>query len=44
MSLQNLLDKDYSEPGSLAIRDYAGRMVYLKEPGFNGVFGVEARF
>ncbi len=44
LAIQNLLNKAYSEPGSLAIRDYAGNITYLQDTGFNAVLGFDARF
>jgi iron complex outermembrane receptor protein len=44
MSIQNLFNTAYSEPGSLAIRDYGGSVTYVEETGFNAVFGFDARF
>ncbi|MCR4413974.1 MAG: TonB-dependent receptor, partial [Thermoguttaceae bacterium] len=42
--LENLLDREYAEPGSLAFIDRNGRIGFIKEPGFTALVGIEGRF
>jgi outer membrane receptor protein involved in Fe transport len=44
VDLDNLLDRYYAEPGSLAIIGPAGLPVFVPEPGFTAIFGLDARF
>ncbi|MBN2023720.1 MAG: TonB-dependent receptor [Pirellulales bacterium] len=44
LSLENLLDTYYSEPGSVAIMNSAGRPVFMPEPGFSVLFGIDGKF
>lgn len=43
LNMENLLNRDYSEPGSLAYVDRSGKVTFIKEPGFMALLGVEAR-
>jgi outer membrane receptor protein involved in Fe transport len=44
LDLENLLNRYYSEPDSLAIMSPSGLPVYVPEAGFSALMGVEARF
>lgn len=44
MEIQNLFNRYYTEPGSLAIIGPNGLPTYLPEPGITAIFGVSARF
>ena len=43
-AVENLFDKYYAEPGSLAIIGPYGMPVYMPEPGVTLNLGVEAKF
>lgn len=44
LDLQNLLNTDYAEPGSLFYMDQSGKITTIKEPGFTALLGVDSRF
>ena len=44
VSLENLLNRSYIEPGSLAIVNAQGVPAFVREPGFTALLGMEARF
>jgi outer membrane receptor protein involved in Fe transport len=44
LDLENLFNKLYSEPDSLAIIGPGGIPTFLKEPGFSALVGLDARF
>jgi iron complex outermembrane recepter protein len=44
LSLENLLNRDYYEPGSLVILNPAGIPTFIREPGMSVVLGVDGRF
>ncbi|MCE5266516.1 MAG: TonB-dependent receptor [Planctomycetaceae bacterium] len=44
LALENLLNRDYYEPGSLVYLNSAGVPTFLREPGFSAILGVEAKF
>jgi outer membrane receptor protein involved in Fe transport len=44
LSIENLLNRDYTEPGSLVIADASGVPTYVKEPGISAILGVDASF
>ncbi|MEN6459425.1 MAG: TonB-dependent receptor [Thermoguttaceae bacterium] len=44
LSLENLLDRDYYEAGSLVYLNAAGVPTFIREPGFTAIFGVDAKF
>ena len=44
LSLENLLNVNYYEPGSLVILNSAGIPTFIREPGFSAILGVDGRF
>jgi len=44
LTLENLLNTDYYEPGSLVILNSAGIPTFIREPGFSAILGVDGRF
>lgn len=44
LTLENLLNADYYEPGSLVILNSAGQPTFIREPGFSAILGVDGRF
>jgi iron complex outermembrane recepter protein len=44
LSLENLLNRDYYEPGSLVILNPSGIPTFIREPGFSAILGVDGRF
>jgi len=44
LALENLLNRDYYEPGSLVILDPSGTPTFIREPGFSAILGVDGRF
>ncbi|MEI8372290.1 MAG: hypothetical protein WCJ35_05560 [Planctomycetota bacterium] len=44
MALENLFNRSYVEPGSLAIINQQGVPAFVREPGFTALLGMEARF
>jgi outer membrane receptor protein involved in Fe transport len=44
LDLENLLNRYYSEPDSLAVIGPSGSPVFIPEPGFSALLGIEARF
>ena len=44
LSLENLLNRDYYEPGSVVMLNQNGVPTFIKEPGFTAVLGVDYHF
>lgn len=44
LSLENLLNTNYYEPGSLVIIGPGGTPTFIREPGFSAILGVDGRF
>jgi len=44
LALENLLNRDYYEPGSLVYLNSAGVVTHISEPGFTAMLGLDARF
>jgi len=44
LDIENLLNRAYTEPGSLAIIGPNGLATFVEEPGISALMGVEARF
>ena len=44
LSLENLLNRDYYEPGSVVMLNQNGVPSFIKEPGFTAVLGVDYHF
>jgi outer membrane receptor protein involved in Fe transport len=44
LSLENLLNTYYYEPGSLVILNQAGIPAFIPEPGFSAILGLDGRF
>jgi len=44
LALENLLNRDYYEPGSLVILNPAGIPTFIREPGFSAILGLDGRF
>ena len=44
LALENLLNRDYFEPGSLVILNPSGVPTFIREPGFSAILGVDGRF
>jgi iron complex outermembrane recepter protein len=44
LSLENLLNTDYYEPGSLVILNSAGVPTFIREPGFSAILGIDGKF
>jgi outer membrane receptor protein involved in Fe transport len=44
LTLENLLNTDYYEPGSLVILNSAGVPTFIREPGFSAILGLDGRF
>ncbi len=44
MAIENLFDRDYSEPGSLAIIGANGLPTFVPQPGISAILGVDAHF
>jgi iron complex outermembrane recepter protein len=44
LSLENLLNRDYYEPGSVVILNPAGIPTFIREPGFSAILGVDGKF
>jgi len=44
LDIENLLNRAYTEPGSLAIIGPNGLPTFVEEPGISALMGVEARF
>jgi iron complex outermembrane recepter protein len=44
LALENLLNRDYFEPGSLVILNPAGYPTFIREPGFTAILGIDGRF
>ena len=44
LSLENLLNRNYYEPGSLVFLNSAGIPSFIREPGFTAVVGIDGRF
>lgn len=44
LTLENLLNTNYYEPGSLVILDSAGQPTFIREPGFSAILGVDGKF
>lgn len=44
LDLENLLNRYYTEPDSLAIIGPRGLPIFVPEPGFSALLGIEARF
>ena len=43
LALDNLLNRDYYEPGSVVMLNQAGVPEFIREPGFTTVLGVDYR-
>ena len=44
LAIENLLNKDYAEPGSLVIAGPSGTPTFVKEPGTTAILGLDAHF
>jgi hypothetical protein len=42
--LENLLNTNYYEPGSLVILDSQGHPAFIREPGFSAILGIDGKF
>ena len=44
LALENLLNTNYYEPGSLVILNSAGVPSFIREPGFSAILGIDGKF
>jgi outer membrane receptor protein involved in Fe transport len=44
LSLENLLNTYYYEPGSLVILNPSGVPTFIPEPGFSAIIGIDGKF
>jgi hypothetical protein len=44
LALENLLNANYYEPGSLIIMNSSNLPTFIREPGFSAIVGIDGRF